>query len=68
MDRALDMDDGAHVRLPVCVLDGVRRVEHGNRACFVAVASFRPRSERSTEAWRPRAGPRLSGTSWADFP
>ena len=39
-DGALDVDDGAHVRLPVRVLDGVGRVEHGNRACFVAVASF----------------------------
>ena len=37
-DVALDLDDGGHVRLPFRSRDGGGRVEHGDRAGFVAVA------------------------------
>ena len=41
VDRALDMNDRAHMRLPLRVLYGGRRVKHRDRARFVAVARFR---------------------------
>ena len=37
-DRALDPDDGRHMRLPFRPNDRLRGVEHGDGSCFVAIA------------------------------
>ena len=50
MDRALDLNDGGNIRLPLRPDDGGRCVEHGNGSGFVAIALF-PVDGLNTGKW-----------------
>ena len=58
-DGALDPDDGGDMGRPFGVFDGGFGVEHGNRARFVAIASFRVDG--------PHARQRLAGAGGFGF-